>query len=375
MEDLIAIRRYLHQHPELSGFEMRTSDFLIKEFKQLKTTQIIEEIGGHGFIVIFDSGMEGPSLLFRSELDGLPIQESSDLEYKSIFNSKGHQCGHDGHMSILLGLGKQLAANPIKKGKVTLLFQPAEETGEGAEAVIHDPLFRDLRFDEVFALHNLPSFPFGAIIVKNDSFTAAVKSVVIELHGKTAHASEPENGINPAKAVGEILKDIEELNINEPEQANFKLATLVHVKIGEPAYGVAAGDASIHYTFRSWTNEKLAELENEIIEKATAIANNNQLRISHHFLQRFYASENNPESVDLVRKACEKSGFNLIENSTPFKWGEDFGYFTKKYKGCLFGLGAGLNQPALHHPDYDFPDQLLKKGVEIFYAIIKERLE
>lgn len=375
MEDLIAIRKHLHQHPELSGFEMLTADFLLKGFKQLKTSQIIEEIGGHGFVVVFDSGIEGPSLLFRSELDGLPIQETSDLDYKSIFNGKGHQCGHDGHMSILLGLGKQLAANPIKKGKVSLLFQPAEETGEGAEAVIHDPLFQDLKFDEVFALHNLPGYPFGAIVVKNDSFTAAVKSVVIELHGKTAHASEPENGINPAKAVGEILKAIEELNINKPEQADFKLATLVHVKIGEPAYGVSAGEASVHHTFRSWTNENLAKLEKEIIEKATEIAVKNQLSISHHFLQRFYASENDSESVDLVRKACETNDFNLIENQTPFKWGEDFGYFTKKYKGCIFGLGAGLNQPALHHPDYDFPDQLIEKGVKIFSAIIKERLE
>lgn len=193
---LTTLRKYIHQHPEMSGLEENTAIFLLNKFKKLNPAQIVESIGGYGFLVVFDSGKEGDSLLFRSELDGLPIYETSDFEHKSIYKDKGHQCGHDGHMAMLLGLGIFLSKNPLKSGKVSLLYQPAEETGEGADLVIHDLKFSALHFDEVFALHNLPGYELGSIVVKENAFTAAVKSVVFKLHGKTAHAAEPENGIN-----------------------------------------------------------------------------------------------------------------------------------------------------------------------------------
>jgi amidohydrolase len=372
---LTTLRKYIHQHPEISGLEENTAIFLLNEFKNLNPSLIIEFIGGHGFLVVFDSGKEGDSLLFRSELDGLPIYETSDFEHKSIYNGKGHQCGHDGHMAMLLGLGYFLSENPIKSGKVSLLYQPAEETGAGADLVIHDPKFSTLHFDEVFALHNLPGFELGSIVVKENAFTAAVKSVVFQLHGKTAHAAEPENGINPSLAVADILRKLESLNHNNPKQDDFKLVTIVHVKIGEQAYGVSAGEAEIHLTYRSWSNEQLELLENDILKIVTAISIQYYLVTEHHFLQTFYANENSKESVDIVRFAANHLAFKTVENEVPFKWGEDFGYFTKKYKGCLFGLGSGLNQPSLHHPNYDFPDELIPYGVEIFKEIINLRLK
>ena len=375
MGQLTTIRKYIHQHPEISGLEENTAIFLLKEFKKLNSSQIIESIGGHGFLVVFDSGKEGDSLLFRSELDGLPIYETSDIAYKSIYNGKGHQCGHDGHMSILLGLGNILSKNPIKSGKVSLLFQPAEETGDGADLVIHDHKFSALHFDEVFALHNLPGFEMGNIVVKENAFTSAVKSVVFQLHGKTAHAAEPENGVNPSLAVADILQKLESLNHNYPKQDDFKLVTIVHVKIGDQAYGVSAGEAEIHLTFRCWTNEQLNVFEKDILKVLASISIQHHLDTEHHFLQTFYANENSKESVDVVRNAANHLAFKTIENDVPFKWGEDFGYFTKKYKGCLFGLGSGVNQSALHHPNYDFPDELIPFGVQIFKEIINLRLK
>lgn len=374
LENLVSIRRHLHQYPEISGFEEETAEFLLTEFKKLNPSEIIEEIAGFGFLVVFDSGVAGDSLLFRSELDGLPIQETSELPYKSIRNGKGHQCGHDGHMTILLGLGQYLSKYPIQKGKVSLLFQPAEETGEGAAATINDEKFVALKFDEVFALHNLPSCDFKAIVVKEKAFTAAVKSVVIQLEGKTAHAAEPENGINPALAVADILQKVEALNFNHPKDDDFKLATLIHVNIGSLAYGVSAGNAEIHYTIRSWSNENLDHLISKILEIVNDIAAKHRLKAKHFFLENFYANINNKNSVDVVRKAANHLNLQIIENEFPFKWGEDFGYFTKKYKGCLFGLGSGKEHPALHHPDYDFPDGIIETGINIFKGIIKERL-
>ncbi|MBK0382772.1 amidohydrolase [Pedobacter sp. SD-b] len=374
LDHLVSVRRHLHQNPDISGFEEKTSEFLLTEFIKLNTSEIIEKIAGFGFLVVFDSKIEGDSLLFRAELDGLPIQETSELPYKSTINGKGHQCGHDGHMTILLGLALFLTKHPIQKGKVSLLFQPAEETGEGATAVITDKKFANLKFDEVFALHNLPGYDYGAIVVKENAFTAAVKSMVIKLEGKTAHAAEPENGINPALAVADILQKVEALNFNHPKDDNFKLATLIYVNIGSMAYGVSAADAELHYTTRSWSNENLDDLVSDILDIVASVAANHRLKAKHFFLENFYANINDKNSVGIVRKAADNLGLQLLENDFPFKWGEDFGYFTKKYKGCLFGLGAGKEHPALHHPDYDFPDEIIETGINIFKGIIKERL-
>ncbi|MBU0696957.1 MAG: amidohydrolase [Bacteroidetes bacterium] len=364
INELVQIRQYLHQHPEISGQELETSKFLLKKIKAFKPSQLIENIGGSGFLVVYDSGEDGLSLLFRTELDGLPIQETSELSYQSVLKGNGHQCGHDGHMTILIGLAQEISKNPLTKGKVSLLFQPAEETGEGAEAVLNDSKFNQLYFDEVFALHNLPGEEFGSIVVKNQAFTAAVKSIIIKLKGKTAHAAEPENGINPALAVADILQKTTELSHNDPKADDFGLITPIHVNIGEKAYGVSAGDAEIHFTYRCWTNQQLKGLENQLITTVKNIALKYQLELEYEFLQSFYANENDKQSVDVVRKSAQNLNFKLIEKEFPFKWGEDFGYFTQKFKGCLFGLGSGLNQPALHHPDYDFPDQLIPYGVK-----------
>lgn len=373
-EDLAKLRQFIHQHPEISGEEQETAAYLLSRIRNFNPTEIIKGLAGNGFLVVFDSGEEGPSLLFRAELDGLPIHDTLDAEHRSIKEGKGHQCGHDGHMTILFGLAEYLSANPILHGKVSLLFQPAEETGEGAEAVIKDSKFKSLHFDEVFALHNLPGEDLGSIVLKSGAFTAAVKSIIIKLKGKTAHAAEPENGINPALAVAKILQFSEDFSQKLPEREDFSLITPVYVSLGEKAYGVSAGEAEVHFTYRCWTNQQLNQLESKLLNVINDVAKEYQLEVEYEFLQAFYANENLEESVAAVRNAAQKLDFNIVEKATPFKWGEDFGFFTQQFKGCLFGLGSGVNQPALHHPDYDFPDELIPFGIEIFKEIIHQKL-
>ncbi len=373
LDYLKGIRRHLHQYPELSGFEVETSKFLINELEKLNPSQIITGLGGNGILAVFNSGLVGDSLLFRAELDGLPISDSSKSIYQSKNCGVGHQCGHDGHMVILLGLAIYLSGNLPQTGKVSLLFQPAEETGEGAKAVIEDDKFVNLHFDSVFALHNLPGFPINSIIVRENAFTAAVESLVIKLEGKTAHAAEPENGINPALAVAEIIQKVDLLNNNNPKDEGFKLATLVHCKIGELAYGVSAGDAEVHFTLRTCSNESLNQLKLEILSLTNSITIKHHLKRSHFTLQSFNANINDLANVATVREVAKQSGLKLIETDTPLKWGEDFGLFTQKFKGCLFGLGSGETQAALHHPDYDFPDEIIESGIEIFKSIIQQK--
>ncbi len=373
IEKLIKLRRHVHQHPEISGEEVATAASVVDYFKGLNYTKIETQVGGNGVLVLFDSGKEGKTLLFRAELDGLPIQEENDVAYQSIHKGKGHQCGHDGHLTMLAGVGSWLSENPPKSGKVYLLFQPAEENGEGAKAVMEDMRFKNLKIDEVYALHNLPGYPLGQVVVKENTFTAAVNSIIIHLKGKTSHAAEPEKGHNPSLAVAEILAGIEAYQNNYPALENFRLATPIYVEMGSKDYGISAGEAEIHLTLRSWTNENLDELQNLIIQHASDISTRHQLEFDYRFTAHFYANINQKECVENVRNAAKTAHLNLHEQTFPFKWGEDFGIFTTKFKGCMFGLGSGENQPALHNPDYNFPDDLLPTGIAIFTQIIKEQ--
>ena len=375
IEKLIELRRHVHQHPEISGEEIKTAASVLAYFKELNYTSIETQLGGHGILVLFDSGKEGKTLLFRAELDGLPIQEENNLPYQSTITGKGHQCGHDGHLTMLAGVGSCLSENPIKKGKVYLLFQPAEENGEGAKAVMGDPRFKNLTIDEAYALHNLPGYPLGQIVVKENTFTAAVNSIVIQLKGKTSHAAEPEKGFNPSLAVAQILEGIESIQNNRPELEDFRLATPIYLRMGSQDYGISAGEAEIHLTLRSWTDEGLEELQNLIIELAPKACKKHGLEFEHHFLAHFFANGNEKTCVDSVRKAAITAKLDLHEQAFPFKWGEDFGIFTTKFDGCMFGLGSGENQPALHNPDYDFPDELIPTGIAIFTEIIKNKLQ
>ncbi len=371
---LIHLRQLLHANPEVSGSEINTAAYVEGFLKNLKPDELITGLGGNGILAMFDSGKPGLTLLFRADIDALPIPEINDFPHRSVHDGVSHKCGHDGHTTILCGLAEKLAEQKPTSGKVYLLFQPAEETGEGAALVVQDSKF-NITPDYVFALHNLPGYETGNIVVKDGLFSAAVNSIIIKLNGKTAHAAEPEFGYNPAKAISEIITVADELNHNIPEEENFQLATPVYINMGSNAYGISAGEAELHYTLRCWDNERLHKLETTLITKSTAIALKYSLQIECEFTQTFFANNNNKQANDVVRAAAKLNSFNTEEKVIPFKWAEDFGYFTTAYKGCMFGLGAGKNHPALHNPDYDFPDVIIETGVQEFYSITKILLD
>ncbi|MGB4843656.1 MAG: amidohydrolase [Ferruginibacter sp.] len=369
-QHLIHLRQLLHTYPELSGDEKKTAAYIYGFLKKLNPDQLINEIGGEGILALFDSGKPGPVLLFRADMDALPIQEVNDFPHKSVHEGVSHKCGHDGHTTILCGLAEKLSEQKPATGKVYLLFQPAEETGEGAAKVVNDPNF-NIKPYYVFALHNLPGYEVGNIVMKDGLFSAAVNSIIIKLKGKTAHAAEPEFGFNPAKAISEIISLGGGLNHNVPEDKNFQLVTPVHINMGTTAYGISAGEAELHYTLRCWDNERLRKLETTLVEQSKSIADKYNLQFAHEFTQTFFANNNDKDANDVVREAAKQNNFTVEEKPVPFKWAEDFGYFTSTYKGCMFGLGAGKDQPALHNPDYDFPDSITTTGINIFHSITK----
>lgn len=369
---LTNFRKELHANPELSEHEKNTSERILAQISKTKPDELLTQVGGYGIIATWKSEKAGPHVLFRADMDALPIEEENTFDYMSKNKGVSHKCGHDGHSTILCGVADFISQNKPESGKISLLWQPAEENGEGAKAILEDPKFKNIKPDFVFALHNLPGYPLHEVVCKEDVFTAAVNSIIISLKGKTSHAAEPEHGINPALALAKILEESILMDYNKPEKSDMRVVTPVFLEMGKKAYGISAGNAEIHLTLRCWNNDNLRKLEIDIEDLATSIANKHNLKVNFEYTQTFHSNINNPEALEFVKNACRINKLNLTEREYPFKWGEDFGLFTTKFKGCMFGLGSGENSPALHNPDYDFPDEILLTGIQMFTSIYTE---
>jgi amidohydrolase len=375
LQELIQLRQELHQHPEVSGEEKETAKRVLAFLSNYPPNEIITNLGGEGILALYRGKQEGKSVLFRCELDALPIQEINTFDYKSSYEGVSHKCGHDGHMAILCGMAKTLHENPLEKGTVMLLFQPAEEDGNGAKRVLNDLKFNTIKPDFAFALHNLPGYKKHQIVIKEATFTCAVNSMIIQLEGKTSHAGEPENGTNPALAIAEIIHVFNAKINNNVASNQYCLITPIHITMGEKAYGVSAGYGEVHFTVRSNSNAQMRIIESNLEENVAEIVSKFNLKVKIDWTQSFQANENNIEAVDFIKKAALKKEYTILEKELPFTFGEDFGLFTQHFKGAMLGLGSGENTPSLHNPDYDFPDEIIATGVTLFHQISKEIID
>ncbi|SFW12172.1 amidohydrolase [Sinomicrobium oceani] len=369
---LIHLRRDLHRHPEVSGHEKETAKKISSFLREYHPDEITENLGGHGIAAIYHGTKPGKTVLIRCELDALPIPEVNTFAHRSEYEGVSHKCGHDGHMAMVAGLAMICHENRPEHGKVILLFQPAEENGEGAKKVLADKQWKKLEPDYVFALHNVPGFPAGQVVVKEHIFTPAVHSIIIALQGRTAHAGEPQKGINPAYAIAEIIEEFRTLVQPDMTSDDFCQVTPVHIRMGEKAYGISAGEGEIHFTIRCKDNDRMENMAKTAETIVKEIARRHGLKNAISWTQGFFANENHPQPTQWIREAATSEGFDLFEKDTPFGWGEDFGLFTRKYPGALFGLGAGEKTPALHNPDYDFPDDIIPTGIRMFHSLIQK---
>ena len=372
IQEIISIRRHLHKHPEISNCEYKTSEYITNYLNNLNPQKTIS-IQKTGKAFVFNGEQEGPTIVFRAELDALQIQENTDLYYSSVHNNVAHLCGHDGHMAIIAGLAKKISEKPPKKGKAVILFQPAEEIEQGAKDVVENYEFIQLNADYIFALHNIPGAEKHKIFLKNGSFAAASKGMTIKLKGKTSHAAEPEKGISPAMAISKIISQLHNLKENKSLFSDFILLTIIHIQLGEIAFGTSPAEAQIMITLRTFENNDMTKLTWQTEQICKEIATEEKLDISFSYNEVFPATVNSAECVELIQKAATENNYEIEYISTPFKWSEDFGYYTEKYKGGFFGLGAGINQPALHNANYDFPDDIIETGINMFYSIYKEK--
>ncbi|QDV05512.1 N-acetyldiaminopimelate deacetylase [Planctomycetes bacterium Poly30] len=383
---LAEFRRALHRQPEVSGREQRTSEVIAAALRELRPDRIWTSLGagagtgadgGFGVAAAFDGTAEGPTVLFRAELDALPIQEAAGPEHASEVPGVAHLCGHDGHMTILLGLARRLAARRPDRGRAVLLFQPAEETGEGARAIVRDPRFAELRPDHAFALHNLPGSPLGEVVLREGTFNCASRGFVARLVGRTSHAAHPEDGLSPAAAMCELAMALTELHLHETlsEAAlgaapGLTLSTLIHARLGEVAFGTAPGEAFVMATLRAEHDAQMGRLSELALGTAERIAAAHGLRLETRWQDEFRACVNSSDACSRIVAAAEVEGLRVRTLTTPFRWSEDFGSLRECGASlAMFGLGAGESHPQLHAPDYDFPDALIERGAGMFWRV------
>ncbi|MFP4556913.1 MAG: amidohydrolase [Bacteroidales bacterium] len=374
-DKLIEFRKRLHRFPELSGCENSTSKLIVDVIESTNPTRILTGIGGHGVAAIYDSGKQGPTVLLRGDMDALPIQESNTFDYRSAVEGVAHLCGHDGHSAIIVGVGHLLKVNPPTRGRVVLLFQPSEETGQGAAQVINDPKFPEFKPDFAFALHNLPGFKRGDVFVREGTFASASTGMIIKLKGLSSHAAHPEDGNNPDKTMANIVIGLNELIADSNKFNDFTLLTVIHTKLGEVAFGTTPGNAVVMATLRTYLNSDMDSLRQQAEELVKNICHKNKINFDISYTEEFPATSNSSDCVGLIRQSAKDNNIQVNDLDSPFRWSEDFGHFTQNGEAALFGVGSGINHPQLHNEDYDFPDDIIEPAVKVFYRIVTQILE
>ena len=384
MKTLEKLRDKLNKNAELSGQEKETNKIINKFLEKTNPDVHYKNIGGYGIVAIYKGAEEGKNILFRADIDGLNIpsgQQTTDNGQQSVSESKAngqqptvngqysHRCGHDGHATILCGLAMRYGKKRPEKGNVILLFQPAEETGEGALAVINDPLFKEIKIDMAFALHNRPGYAKHQIILKKGCFASASLGLKLIFDGATSHASQPEKGNNPQRVITTLLDAFQKKYENLKKDKYHTTLTVTHVAIGEETFGVTPGHAEIWLTLRSQDDESLQNLTDSTIALSEYVAKEFKLKFSHSIHEAFAATMNSSREVDIVEQAAKDLKLSVNNIKEPFPWSEDFGRFGSICPICLFGLGSGFEHEPLHSPIYDFEDEIIDTGVEVFYQL------
>jgi amidohydrolase len=313
-------------------------------------------------------GEGGRKLLFRCELDAVAIEETEKGGYTSARPGVAHACGHDGHMAIMAGFALRLAGQKERKHDIALLFQPAEETGQGAAAVIGSGFLSTFPPDYFFALHNLPGFPKDAVVIREGPFAMASTGLTFEFFGKPSHAAHPESGISPAGVISRLMSEVSQPSFT----AELGMVTIVHASLGEPLFGLSPGSGVLMMTLRSLTDETLHRLCEKIEGLALQLSMQQKLVLRSGHCDVFSATVNDPDATSVVVKAAEQLALKIVQPQVAFRWSEDFGRYGQLGRTALFGLGAGEQQPDLHTAGYDFPDDLIGKGMMMFDSICNQ---
>lgn len=379
---LNTLRRSLHVVPEGPFEEGVTASIVSGFLRPYMPDGLTQNVAGPGVVAVFDGPEPGPTVLVRAELDAVPIEAQDEAETPGRpagARAFAHRCGHDAHMSMVAGLAPLLHARPPARGRVVLLFQPAEETGQGASRVIQSPAFGTIDPDFAVALHNLPGFAKGKVVVRPGVFACASVGMLVELHGEPSHAAEPEKGISPAPVLGALLTELPSLSRPEAsfdDEDGFCLLTLTHAEMGRTSFGVSPGHARLFATLRAPTTSRLKSLRMDAERVVRARAEAHGLRAEVDWRDDFPETRNDPAVVQLLERSCDELGIDFERRAVPMRWSDDFGHFGAVARCVYFGLGIGETCPGLHQEGYAFPDDgVVPVGLAVLHRMVQRLLD
>jgi amidohydrolase len=376
-EEMMRWRRDLHAHPELGFAETRTCTFIQERLHSFGVDEI-HGFTGTGVLAIIRGKIAGEKAIgLRADIDALPIPEESGVPYASTNPGIMHACGHDGHTSMLLGAAKYLAASRNFKGTAYLIFQPAEEIGGGRQ-VVADGLFNRFSMERIFGMHNMPQFPSGEFYWRNGPILAAASFFDIRVTGKGAHAATPHNGIDPIVAASALVGALQTIVSRSVDPKHPAVVTVGSFQAGI-AHNVIPQDALLKGTAR-WIDPGVGEqIERGMarIIKATAEAYGATVEFSSYMLAP--ATINEVTAMTQSRTAATQvaGAHAVMEMADPIMGSEDFAYMLGVKPGAYIMLGAqrpGVPNPGLHHPAYDFNDEILAIGASYWATLVEQQL-
>ena len=368
-------RRDLHAHPEFGFEEQRTSAFIAQKLREFGLDDVVEGIGGTGVVGTLRRGQGNRAIALRADMDALRITEQGERTYRSRNPGVMHACGHDGHTAMLLGAAKMLAQEGGFDGTVRFLFQPAEEWGRGALAMLDDGLMQRFPFDEIYGIHNMPGLPVGQFETRPGPFMSAEDNFEIVLQGVGGHAARPHWGNEVLVAACALVTNLQTIVSRRLSPTDIGVVSVTEL-ITDGTRNALPGLARVLGDARSFRPEVSAAIEKQmrIIAEGTALAHNVTATVI--YTREFVPLLNDPalveESFAVARSILPPDRVKLA--AEPMTGSEDFAHFLAHVPGCFIFLGNGEKSPPLHNSGYDFNDDGLLHGVDFHAGIVRRRL-
>jgi hippurate hydrolase len=376
-DDMTAWRRDFHQHPELNFQEVRTSRIVAEKLREFGCDEVITGIATTGVVGVIKGRGEGGAIGLRADMDALPIHEESGVPHASLTPGVMHACGHDGHTTMLLGAARYLAETRNFSGTAYMIFQPAEEMGGGGEVMVKEGLFERFPMDRVFGLHNWPGAPEGTFLWRVGPVMAAVADIRITVTGKGAHGAMPHQGNDPIVIAAQIVTALQSIVARNVEPVEGAVITIGKIE-GGMAFNVIPEVVNLRGTARWFLPEVGDVLENKVRSLASGIATAFGAEAEVHFDRMYPATINEEASAGLAAEAARAvAGDAKVELlPKPTMGGEDFSFMLNAKDGAYLMLGAGrtAQDPQVHHPRYDFNDNVLSLGASWWATLVERQL-
>ena len=372
-----AWRHDIHRHPEL-GFEEQRTAARVAELLTQFGLEVHTGIGNTGVVGVLDRGSSGRMLGLRADMDALKIQEQNSFEYRSVNDGKMHACGHDGHTAMLLGAAQYLASEGNFDGRVAFIFQPAEEHGEGARAMIADGLFERFPVDAVYAIHNFPSLQTGHFAVRAGSIMAAEDNFEIIINGVGHHAAMPHLGRDAIVIGAEIVSAMQTLVSRSLDPLDNAVVSFTEF-ISNGTVNVVPGQVILKGDTRSLTTAVQDQIDTTMERIVAGICSAHGASYEFSYQRNFIPTVNTPAEAEIATgvAAAVVGADKVVGNSRPAMTSEDFGYMLQARPGAYLLLGngvEGIGGCSLHNPCYDFNDEILCIGADFWVTLVETQL-